>query len=184
MNRSAVYVDRDNTLIHDPGYLRDPDQVRLLDGVADGVKRLRDAGHLVIVASNQSGVARGLLTEADVMCIHARIQELLHHTGTQIDAFYFCPYLPGDEAVQPEYRVDSDLRKPRPGMLFLAAREHAIDLSRSWMVGDSPRDAQAGRAAGCRTILISKQNVAPDAAVDFNEQSFTDAVTRILATAS
>ncbi len=183
MNRPAVFVDRDNTLIHDPGYLRDPNQVRLLDGVAHGIKRLRDAGYLVVVASNQSGVARGLLTEADVACIHARIQELLHHSGTQIDAFYYCPYLPGDEAVRPEYRVDSDLRKPRPGMLLLAAREHAIELARSWMIGDSPRDAQAGRAAGCRTILITGPKDMPDAAVDFIELSFANAVTRILATA-
>ncbi len=183
MNRPAVFVDRDNTLIQDPGYLRDPDQVRLLDGVADSIKRLRDAGYLVIVASNQSGVARGLLTEADVACIHARIQELLHQSGTQIDDFYYCPYLPGDEAVRPEYRVDSDLREPRPGMLLLAAREHAIDLSCSWMIGDTPRDAQAGRAADCRTILITEKVVEPDTSVDFNEQSFANAVTRILATA-
>lgn len=179
--RPAVFLDRDNTLIHDPGYLKDPNRVTLLPGVAEGLARLRAAGYLCVVVSNQSGVARGLLTEADVAAVNARIQELLTPHGAAIDAFYHCPFLPGDEAVVADFRRDSDLRKPKPGMLLLAAKEHSIDLSRSWMIGDSLRDVEAGRAAGCRTILLASDRLAQSDAADHVEPTFSAAAMRILA---
>ncbi|MBI5761992.1 MAG: HAD family hydrolase [Planctomycetes bacterium] len=178
--RTAVFLDRDNTLIHDPGYLKDSGLVALLPGVTEGLARLRAAGYQLIVVSNQSGVARGLLTEADVVAVNARVQALLEPHGAAIDAFYHCPFLPGDEAIVAEFRRDSDLRKPKPGMLLLAAKEHHIDLTRSWMIGDSVRDVEAGRAAGCRTILIARGGSAQSDAADHVEPTFSAAAMRIL----
>ena len=152
--RRAVFLDRDNTLIHDPGYLKDPAAVRLLEGAAEATARLRRAGYAVVVVTNQSGVARGLMAESDVDAVNGRMKELLVSGGGGLDGVYFCPYLAGPDAVREEYRRDSELRKPRPGMLELAARELGLDLTRSWMVGDSSRDIEAGRAAGCRTVFV------------------------------
>lgn len=159
--RPAIFLDRDNTLIEDPGYIHDPDQVQLLPGVAAAIARARAAGYLAVVVTNQSGLARGRITEAGLDTVHARLRELLVRAGTSLDAIYHCPYLPGEEATVEKYRRDSDLRKPKPGMLLLAAREMNIDLARSWMIGDSDRDVQAGRAAGCRTILIGQRDSQP-----------------------
>ncbi|HVP12147.1 MAG TPA: HAD family hydrolase [Phycisphaerae bacterium] len=153
----AVFLDRDRTLIEDPGYISDPEQVRLLDGAAESLCRLRDAGYAVVVVTNQSGVARGLLTEGDLAIVHQRMRDLLRAQGADVDGIYYCPFLDGPEAVREQYRRDSSLRKPKPGMLLLAAEELHIDLKSSWMIGDSARDVQAGRAAGCRTILISSE---------------------------
>jgi D-glycero-D-manno-heptose 1,7-bisphosphate phosphatase len=178
--KPAVFVDRDNTLIRDPGYLRDPGQVHLLTGVPEALQRLRSAGHPVIVVSNQSGVARGFLTEEDVAAIHHRMQALLAERGAAVDAIYYCPYLDGVEAVRAEYRVDSDLRKPKPGMLLLAAREHHIDLARSWMIGDSERDIVAGHAAGCRSILVCPNGRPESTTADHVARDLSAAVDVIL----
>lgn len=153
--QAAVFLDRDHTLIEDPGYLNDPSAVRLLPGAAEAVQLLRAAGYRIVIATNQSGLARGRITEAQLEAVHQRLRELLQAHSTDVDAIYHCPYLPGEEAVVEQFRRDSELRKPRPGMLHLAAREMGLDLTRSWMVGDSARDVEAGRAAGCRTILIA-----------------------------
>jgi D-glycero-D-manno-heptose 1,7-bisphosphate phosphatase len=166
----TVFLDRDNTLIEDPGYISDPDQVRVLDGVPAALRRLQDAGYRLVIVTNQSGIARGLLTENDLAAIHDKLRSLLRAEGVDVDAIYYCPYLDGPEATCEAYRRDSELRKPKPGMILLAARELGIDLGRSWMVGDSGRDVQAGRAAGCRTILVGAQDShetsSPDRVVD------------------
>ncbi len=153
MPNTAVFFDRDGTLIHDPGYLNDPDHVRLLDGAAEAVRKLQRLGCKTVVVSNQSGVARGIVTEEMLARIHERLGELLAAQGASLDGIYYCPYHP--DGVIPEYRKESDWRKPRPGMLLAAAREMEIDLARSWMIGDNDRDMEAGRRAGCRTILLS-----------------------------
>lgn len=153
MNR-AVFLDRDNTLIDNDGYLADPEQVRMLPGAAEAVSRFRKAGYYVIVVTNQSGVARGHFTEDQLSAVNQRMQDLLRAHGTGVDALYYCPYLPGPEAVVESYRKDSDLRKPKPGMLLLAAKDMDLDLAASWVVGDAERDIDAGRTAGCRTIRI------------------------------
>jgi D-glycero-D-manno-heptose 1,7-bisphosphate phosphatase len=150
----AVFIDRDNTLIASDGYLADPQAVRLLPYAAEAVARLRAGGYYVVIATNQSGVARGLITEEQLAAVHQRMQDLLQAAGTGVDAIYFCPFLDSDEAVVEKYRRDSDLRKPRPGMLLQAARDLDLDLGQCWMIGDAPRDIEAGRAAGCRTIRI------------------------------
>lgn len=153
MTRPAVFLDRDGTLIvRDREFLTDPADVRLMDGAADAVKRLRDAGYLVFVATNQSAVARGLVTERTLAAIHAKMCALLEAESASLDAVYSCPHHP--EGERELYRTVCECRKPKPGMLRQAADEWSVDLARSWMVGDSERDLEAGRAVGARTILV------------------------------
>jgi len=153
MSNTAIFFDRDGTLINDPGYLNHPDQVHLLDGAAEALRELRGLGYKTVVVSNQSAVARGIVTEEMLEKIHERLRELLAAKGATIDKIYYCPDHP--EGVIEQYRKDSDWRKPKPGMLLAAAQELDIDLAKSWMIGDTERDTEAGRSAGCRTILIS-----------------------------
>ena len=178
--RPAVFVDRDNTLIHDPGYLRHADHVRLLPGVGEAVAKLRSAGLPVVVVTNQSGVARGYLTEAELASVHERMQELLQSSGSGVDAIYYCPFLTGPDAVVEEYRKDSDMRKPKPGMLLQAADDLRIDLSASWMIGDSERDILAGKSVGCKTILIGNGRNNVDPPPDFTAASFAKAAEIVL----
>jgi histidinol-phosphate phosphatase family protein len=115
---------------------------------------VRAAGYATVVASNQSGVARGYFSESDVRAVNRRMDDQLKaaNAGAIIDRHEYCPYHP--EGTVEQYQRDSDLRKPAPGMLFLAADRLGLDLSRSWMIGDAARDIEAGHAAGCRTILV------------------------------
>jgi len=152
----AVFFDRDNTLVEDPGYLADPARVVLFADVPTAIVRLQNAGYRVVVVTNQSGVARGLITEEQLEAVHQRVKELLARQGAALDAIYACPYLDGPEATVEQYRRATDLRKPAPGMLLKAAHELQLDLARSWMVGDSSRDVEAGLRAGCRTILLER----------------------------
>jgi len=160
MTNAAVFFDRDGTLIEDPGYLNHPDQVKLLDGAAEILKELKRLGYQTVIVTNQSGVARGIVSEEMLGRIHDRLGELLAQKGAALDGVYYCPYHP--EGVIPKYRQDSDWRKPEPGMLLAAAQDLDIDLTRSWMVGDSPRDVEAGHRAGCRTILLRSTGAGPD----------------------
>src|SRR5438552_2369920 len=121
METAAIFWDRDNTLIKDPGYLSDPDQMEVLPGAAEAVRQLAAAGYQQIIATNQSGIARGLMDEATVENIHARLRERFAAADAQFDAIYYCPYLAGDEATIEAYRQESDLRKPKPGMLVQAS---------------------------------------------------------------
>ena len=156
MQKPAVFLDRDDTLVVDSGFIDHPDKVKLVSGAIEAIRRLRDAGYRVVVASNQSGVARGYFDEARLDEIHDRLQQLLASGNAYLDGIYYCPYLDGSEATVEAYRKESGLRKPAPGMLLKAARDLDLDLSKSWMIGDSARDIQAGQAAGCRTILIDR----------------------------
>jgi D-glycero-D-manno-heptose 1,7-bisphosphate phosphatase len=155
MKRAAVFFDRDNTLVVNDGYLGDPNGVVLVEGAAAAVARARAMGFAVVVFSNQSGVARGMFAEEAVHAVNHRLDEMLHDedAGAVIDRHEFCPFHP--QASVDRYRQDSDLRKPKPGMIYQAERQLALDLGRSWVVGDAPRDIDAGRAAGCRTILVT-----------------------------
>lgn len=176
MAGKAVFLDRDGTITQDVGQLTSPEQVRLLPGAAEGVRRLRIANYLTIVVTNQPDLARGLLDERRLLAIHDRLQQELTRHDTRLDAIYYCPYLPGPEAVVEKYRGDSDLSKPRPGMLHQAAGEHVLDLSASWMIGTTPRDIQAGRAAGCRTILLGDATAARQMSADFAAADLPSAV--------
>ena len=152
MPNKAIFLDRDNTLIEDPGYINHPDQVKLLDGVAEVLIEFGAMGYKLIVVSNQSSVARGIVSEQVLGEIHNRLKQLLAENGAHLDRIYYCPYHP--DGVVPQYRKESDWRKPNPGMLLAAADEMDIDLSQSWMIGNSGRDIEAGLQAGCKTILI------------------------------
>ncbi len=158
MKSKAVFLDRDGTIIKDAGYIADPDDVDLLPGSAEAIQRFAEAGYLIVVASNQSGIARGRFDETDLERIHERFEELLSEEGVSLDGAYYCPYLDGSEATVRRYRRDSELRKPKPGMLLQAARELNVDLKRSWMIGDSPGDVQAGTRAGCKTVYLTHGN--------------------------
>ena len=154
MNAKAVFLDRDGTIIEDTGYVGDPDKVKLLPGAGKAIAELNRAGYLVVIISNQSGVARGIFGEDALSSVHQRMESLLSPLGATIDGAYYCPYLDGPAAKVSAYRRDSALRKPKPGLLLQAAEELQIDLESSWMVGDSMRDVQAGKRAGTRTILV------------------------------
>jgi len=190
MKRPAVFFDRDNTLIASDGYLGDPAKVSLIPGAADAIARVRSLGYAVVVFSNQSGVARGMFSEEDVQAVNARMAELLlaENGNAVIDRHEFCPFHP--KGTVDVYARESDRRKPKPGMILSAANQLALDLPRSWVVGDAARDIEAGKAAGCRAILFTDPSlpkspaanasfrVPPDqrtdtlrAAIDFIEQN-------------
>jgi len=152
MANRAVFLDRDDTLIEDPGYINDPGQVKLLDGVPEALKDLKALGYKLVVVSNQSGVARGILTEKVLQRIHDRLRELLARKGACLDAIYYCPFHPNGAV--PKYRKESDWRKPSPGMLVAAAKDFDINLAESWLIGDDSRDIEAGFRAGCKTIFV------------------------------
>jgi len=175
MKRPAVFFDRDNTLIACEGYLGDPSKVALVEGAADAVARARALGYATVVVSNQSGVARGMYDEAAVHAVNARMDELLEeqNPAAVIDRHEFCPYHP--EGTVAQYRVDSDMRKPKPGMILCAADKLALDLSRSWVIGDAPRDIEAGKAAGCRTILFQAPGLSASPAASESSNAQPDA---------
>ena len=163
--RPAVFFDRDNTLIEGADYLGDPDKVKLIDGAAKCVAGVRRLGYLVVVVSNQSGVARGYYGESDVLKVNDRLDALLRDGDpfAAIDLHAFCPHHPEAEG---EYGVECDCRKPKPGMLLSAAKELDVDLASSWTVGDAPRDVEAGAAAGTRTVLLDVPGLARSPAAD------------------
>ena len=152
MPNKAIFLDRDNTLIEDFGYINNPDQVKLLDGVSQALIELKAMDYKLVVVSNQSGVARGFFTEKVLGEIHDRLKQLLAEKGAFLDQIYYCPHHP--EGSIAKYRKESHWRKPNHGMLLAAANEMDIDLSRSWMIGNDDRDIQAGSRAGCKTILL------------------------------
>ena len=143
MSQPAVFLDRDGTLMHEVNYCRDPAEVRLFDGARDALRRLKAAGFTLVIVTNQSGIARGLLTEADFQNVQARLIELLG--DGLIAATYMCPDGPAGE---------SGRRKPSPAMVHEAVRDLGLDAARSWFVGDKAIDVQCGLAAGTRTGLV------------------------------
>ncbi len=158
-NTRAVFLDRDGVVVDDPGYLADPDLLRLLPGAAEAIAHLRAGGWRVVLVTNQSGVARGALTEARLGQVHERLTAVLAERGSALDAIYYCPHL--GNAPVPEYALDCDCRKPAPGMLLAAAADLNLNLAECWMVGDQPSDIAAGQSAGCRTVLIASAAAPP-----------------------
>jgi D-glycero-D-manno-heptose 1,7-bisphosphate phosphatase len=150
--RVAVFFDRDGTLIEDVGYLTSPHGLRLIPGAAEAVARLNRRNVLTCVVSNQSGVGRGYLTEADLVPIHHRLDAELAARNARLDRIYYCPHHPTEGL--PPYNVACDCRKPATGMLDQAARELGVALDRSYVVGDKTIDVQTGIAAGARAILV------------------------------
>ena len=153
---AAVFLDKDGTLLEDVPYSADPEKMRLAPGAAEGIRVLRQAGFPLFVVSNQSGVARGHFALDDLIRVEERLRALMREAGALLDGFYFCPHHPDGSVA--EYSTACDCRKPQPGMILNAARDHGIDVTRSWFVGDILDDVEAGRRAGCRTILIDNGN--------------------------
>jgi D-glycero-D-manno-heptose 1,7-bisphosphate phosphatase len=147
----AVFLDRDGTLIEERSYPKDPDQVQLLPGAAAAVRRLRRAGFACVVVTNQSGVGRGLLTEAQMHAVNDEMQRQLRAAGTRLDGLYCCTLAP---QTPDKTAIEHPDRKPGPGMLLRAARELQLDLEASWVVGDSVSDILAGRHAGSRGQIL------------------------------
>ena len=150
--RPAVFLDRDGTINVEVDYLRRIEDLVLIPGSARAIARLNRAGYPVVAVTNQSGIARGLLDEQTLSEIHERLAVLLAAESAHLDAVFVCPHHP--EHGEAPHRRDCDCRKPAPGLLFRAAEELGLDLARSWMVGDSLRDLEAGAAAGVRGILV------------------------------
>jgi D-glycero-D-manno-heptose 1,7-bisphosphate phosphatase len=142
----AVFLDRDGTLLDELGFLARPEELRLLPGVAAAVRRLSDAGFRVVVVTNQSGIARGLFSADDLARVHERLERELAQEDARLDLILHCPHHP--EHGEPPLRARCACRKPEPGLFFEAARRLSLDLERSWVVGDSARDLEAGRRAG------------------------------------
>ena len=176
----AVFLDRDGTLNEEISYLYRPEDWRWLPGVIEGLLRLREAGYLLIVISNQAGIARGYYTQEDVHALHRWVNSRLETYGAGIDAFYFCPH-------HPEFTPGGcACRKPSPLLIKKAAHDFGIDLSQSWMIGDKALDYEAGTAAGCASILVEtgygtseRAALAPGASVVSN---FSEAVEAVLKT--
>jgi D-glycero-D-manno-heptose 1,7-bisphosphate phosphatase len=150
--RPAVFLDRDGTINVDVNYLSRPEDLQFIPGAARAMARLRDGGYSLVVVTNQSAVARGLITEADLGEIHRELQRQLRDAGAEVDGVYYCPHHP--EYGSPPYRQVCVCRKPNPGLLERAALELGLDLEGSYMVGDSLTDLQAGWNAGCGVVLV------------------------------
>lgn len=187
--QSAVFLDRDNTIIANDGDLGDPSLVRLMPGAAWGIRALHEAGYVLIVVTNQGGVARGAYGEADVDAVHQRTARMLEdacdwkRSVPLVRDWIFCPFHP--QGTVDAYRREHPWRKPAPGMLLEAATRHGIDCTRSWMVGDQDRDVEAGRAAQCRTIRLRRadedeRDVRASSHADFVETDLLHASHRIL----
>lgn len=155
MNK-AIFIDKDGTLIQDVPYNVSPDKIVLASDCIDGLRALKEAGYLLIVVSNQSGVARGFFKEAALITVEETINKYLQPFGIRLDGFYYCPHHP--EGSEKEYTRSCDCRKPEAGLLLKAATEHHIDLTASWMIGDILNDVEAGNRAGCKTVLIDNGN--------------------------
>ena len=158
--QKAVFLDRDGVINKYVGSLRNIDDFELLDGVSKAIRKINESGYLAIVVTNQPVIARGEVSFAELTEIHNKMETLLGEDGTYLDAIYFCPHHTdkGFDGEIPELKFDCDCRKPKPGMLIKAAREFNIDLTKSWMVGDSDSDIMAGKNAGCSTVLIGESD--------------------------
>lgn len=152
----AVFLDRDGTVNVYKGFLTNIDEFELIDGVAEAIKKINSSGYLCILVTNQPVIARGEVTYEELEQIHNKLETLLGLQGAYIDGIYYCPHHPhkGYEGEVPELKIDCDCRKPKPGMLYKAAKDFNIDLSKSYMVGDSENDIKAGTLAGCKTVLV------------------------------
>ncbi|CAN5910171.1 N/A [soil metagenome] len=150
---AAVFLDKDGTIIEDVPYSVDPNQMRLLIGAAAGLRLVHEAGYRLVVVSNQSGVARGYFPEAALEVVRQRLEAMLDDLGVPLSGFYYCPHHPA--GVVPGYTQSCECRKPKAGLVWKACRDLGIDPVKSWLIGDTLDDVEAGRRAGCRTVWIT-----------------------------
>jgi D-glycero-D-manno-heptose 1,7-bisphosphate phosphatase len=152
MGSPAVFLDKDGTLIEDVPYNVDPSFIRLMPGARDGLARLQAEGYRLVVITNQSGVARGYFSEGEIEAVGEYLTRMLAVSSVTLNGFYFCPHLA--EGCVERYSFACGCRKPEIGLILEAARRHDLDVRRSWFVGDIASDIEAGRRAGCRTVLV------------------------------
>lgn len=151
----AVFMDRDDTIVHDAHFMHSPEQLELLPGAAEAIKRINEAGYLAVVITNQPVIARGEATWEDLENIHAKLETLLGECGAYLDGIYVCPHHPdkGFKGERAEYKKVCECRKPQPGLILQAAHDMNIDVGQSIMIGDRPKDAECGRRAGCKQSI-------------------------------
>ena len=154
--QKAIFLDRDGTINKYVGFLRNIDDFELIEGVSEAIKLINQSGYLAIVVTNQPVIARGEVTWEELHEIHKKMETLLGKDGAYIDGVYICPHHPdkGFKGERPEYKIDCDCRKPKPGLLFQAAKDFNIDLNQSIMIGDSENDVSAGLFAGCKRSML------------------------------
>jgi mannose-1-phosphate guanylyltransferase/phosphomannomutase len=184
--QSAVFLDRDGTLNFDYGWITSPAKIELLPGAGEAVRMINDAGLLAVLVTNQPVIARGECTVEELDVIHQKLASLLAKSGARLDAIYYCPHHPvgGMVGERPELKIRCHCRKPAPGLLEAAASDLNIDISRSWMVGDSERDLGAAAAFGIPAVLVAsnqeafKEDISSRCA--FRAMTVRDAVQKIL----
>lgn len=168
--KRAVFLDRDGTINEESGYLIRKEECRFIPGSIEAVSQLNQAGFLVVIVTNQSGIARGYYTEDDLKQLHLYMESEIALAGGKVDGWYYCPHHPD----YPSGSIRCDCRKPLPGMLRIAASELGIDLGSSWMIGDKIADIKAGKAAGCHTILVKTGYGEVEAVSAPNDQAILD----------
>ena len=170
--QKCIFLDRDGTLNVYKGFLTDIEELELIPGTAEALKCINSSEYLAIVITNQPVIARGECSVQELEEIHNKLETLLGKEGAYIDALYYCPHHPdkGFEGERPEYKIECGCRKPKPGMLLKAAEDYNIDLSQSIMIGDGKNDIEAGKAAGCQTILVDEQNTLLSVVKDLREK--------------
>ena len=163
--QKAIFLDRDGTINKSNGFITKPEQFELSEGASEAIKKINKSGYLAIVVTNQPVIARGDCTFEELDLIHAKMETELGKEGAFIDGIYYCPHhtdkgFPGERA---EYKCDCNCRKPKTGLFEMASRDFNIDLSQSFMIGDSKKDVEAGQKAGCKeSFLISDKNTILD----------------------
>lgn len=159
--QKAIFLDRDGTINKYVGFLTDINEFELLDGVTEAIKMINESGYLAIVVTNQPVIARGEVSVEELQEIHNKMETLLGQAGAYIDDIFYCPHHPhkGYEGERPEYKIECECRKPKPGMLFAAAEKYNIDLRESWMIGDGENDIEAGRNAGCKVCSVGNVEI-------------------------
>lgn len=160
--QKAVFLDRDGTINIYKGFIRNHEEMELIPGIADTIRKINESGYLAIVVTNQPVIARGECSEEELERIHEKMETLLGQEGAYIDDLFYCPHHPdkGFEGERVEYKIECECRKPKPGMLIRAAEKYNIDLEASYMIGDDERDMEAGRRAGCKVVKTVKNVVA------------------------
>ena len=179
--QKAVFLDRDGTINRHIGFLRKPEELELLPGAAEAIKRINESGYLAIVVTNQPVIARGEVTVEKLEVIHNKLETELGKAGAYIDGLYYCPHHPdkGFEGEIVELKIDCDCRKPKPGMILKATEDFNISLEDSWTIGDGKNDILAGKNAGCKTVLIAEERN-EDYGADVVASSLLAAVEEIL----
>ena len=148
----AVFLDRDGTMIEDVGYLDRLERLKLFPYTVDAVRLLNKAGFKIVVVTSQNGVANGMLTEDFLHEAHGHLSRVFEAAGAKVEGYYYCPH--STHASVERYRTDCECRKPKPGMILAAARDHGLDVARSFVVGDRWRDIEMGLAAGTKAVLV------------------------------